>query len=81
MKTYHLSPTELGWKLTLEGFDDPVETYPGQTKAEALRRVVDIVESTTATAAPASLRIHRTDGTFEEERTYPHAADPIATVG
>ncbi|SKA94694.1 hypothetical protein SAMN02745166_02195 [Prosthecobacter debontii] len=78
MKTYHLSPTELGWKLTLEGFDDPVETYPDHTKADALSRSIDII---TSTSAAASLRIHRTDGTFEEERTYPRAADPVASVG
>lgn len=31
--------------------------------------------------SPVSLRIHKRDGTFQEERTYPRSADPKRSKG
>lgn len=78
MKTYHLLPHDTGWKLTLEGFDEDIEQYVNLTKEEALRSATQVI---TASSDPASLRIHKRDGTFAEERTYPRSEDPQETAG
>lgn len=73
MKTYHLKPTDSGWKLTLDGFDDPIENYQGLSRIEALGRSAEILKEL---EEPVTLRLHRQDGSFEEERTYPRSAQP-----
>jgi hypothetical protein len=51
-----------------------LSSYP--TKYEALMRAREIV-----TEQQGSLKIHKPDGTFEEERTYPRSADPQKSPG
>ena len=46
------------------------------TKQRALDRSIEIVSEVTG-----SLKIHRADGTIEEERTYPRSADPAKSPG
>ncbi len=45
-------------------------------EGKAVGRAVEIVSEVTG-----SLRIHRADGTIEEERTYPRTADPVKSPG
>ncbi len=75
MKTYHLVPEESGWKLTLDGFEDPIELYPDQSRIEALGAAVAVVK---ISEEPATLRVHRQDGSFEEERTFPRSAQEVS---
>lgn len=77
MKTYHLEPTDSGWKLTLNGFDDPIENYQGMSRIEALGRSAEVLKEL---EEPVALRVHRQDGSFEEERTYPRSAAVHETV-
>lgn len=72
MKTYHLVPAESGWNLMLDGFDDPIELYPDQSRIEALGAAVQVVKQS---EEPTTLRVHRQDGSFEEERTFPRSAE------
>lgn len=77
IKTYHLIPEESGWKLTLDGFEDPIELYPEQSRIEALGAAVEVVK---LSEDPATLRVHREDGSFEEERTFPRSAQAIPPI-
>ncbi len=74
MDNYHITKTDTGWALKKQGADRASKTAP--TKAE-------IVELATAFLADktASLKIHKEDGTIQEERTYPRSADPAKSKG
>jgi hypothetical protein len=73
MNTYHLSPKANHWELTEEG-DGSLAVF--ETKEEGLHVATRTVEQITG-----SLKIHREDGTIEEERTYPRNADPAKSPG
>ncbi|WP_080393289.1 DUF2188 domain-containing protein [Pseudomonas syringae] len=48
----------------------------GETKAEITQLSVEFLDGKTA-----SLKIHKEDGTIQEERTYPRSADPSKSKG
>ncbi|HWB06915.1 MAG TPA: DUF2188 domain-containing protein [Verrucomicrobiales bacterium] len=74
MNSYHLTPDGDWWKLTGEGEDRTMATFA--TKEAALRRCAQLIGERTG-----SLKIHKADGTIEEERTYPRSADPAKSPG
>ncbi len=74
MKTYHLICGQDDWELSEEGNRTPLRTFP--TKERAIEGSAELLGQ-----LGGSLRIHRTDGTIEEERTYPRAADPASSPG
>ena len=74
MHNFHLSPEGSGWKLTSEESLITVQNF--DNKEEAIR-----VSAGFLRGHGGSLRIHGADGRFEEERTYPRAADPGDTPG
>jgi hypothetical protein len=47
-------------------------------KQDAVRLAVELARSL---GEPVSVRIHRADGQFQEERTYPRSADPPRSPG
>jgi hypothetical protein len=71
---YHLTYKDNKWKLKPEGADRAVKTF--ETKREAIKGSADYLK-----AKAGSLRIHKKDGTIQEERTYPRSADPAASHG
>ena len=74
MQSYHLSPDGDNWKLTSEDGGITVQSF--SSKEEAVAACTAFVLERTG-----SLKIYRTDGSFEEERTYPRFADPVETGG
>jgi hypothetical protein len=74
MENYHL--TKLGdiWRLAHQGSHETLKQFP--TKEVAVTGSAEFLAGKTA-----SLKIHREDGTFEEERTYPRSEDPADTPG
>ena len=74
MDNYHLSPTKEGWELKKEGAERAAKR--GATKQELVSALSDYFSG-----KKASVKIHRGDGTIEEERTYPRSADPHRTKG
>jgi hypothetical protein len=48
------------------------------TKAEAVKKTVGAAKKD---PQPVSVRIHKENGTFQEERTYPRSADPRRSKG
>jgi hypothetical protein len=73
MKNYHLSPDGARWKLTRE--DDGTVLF-FDNKEDAVAGCAEYMGE-----HAGSLKIHRADGSFEEERTYPRSADPLKTKG
>lgn len=73
---HHLVQDGDKWKLKPEGggrakavFDKKADATKGGAIADALGK------------AGGSVRIHKTDGTIQEERTYPRGRDPRGSKG
>ncbi|MES3030964.1 MAG: DUF2188 domain-containing protein [Patescibacteria group bacterium] len=76
MDKYDLTHDGDSWKLKRQDAERASEVYDGKTKEEAVREAADFMKE-----HPGSMRIHKKDGTFEEERTYPRSEDPRQSPG
>ena len=74
MENYHITTTTDGWELKKQGATRASKT--ARTKAEIVVLATDFLEGKIA-----SLKIHKEDGTIQEERTYPRSADPTLSKG
>lgn len=74
MDNYHITKKENTWELVKEGAQRASKT--ATTKAEITEIASEFLKGKTA-----SLKIHKEDGTIQEERTFPRAADPRKTKG
>ncbi|MFJ3367965.1 DUF2188 domain-containing protein [Pseudomonas sp. NPDC086251] len=74
MENYHITKADKNWTLVKEGAQRASKTAP--TKAEITAIASDFLQGKTA-----SLKIHKEDGTIQEERTFPRAADPRKSKG
>lgn len=74
MQSYHLRHSQHQWDLIKEGAERPAFTTP--TKSEAIAILDKFMAGKTG-----SVKIHKMDGSFEEERTYPRSADPRTSQG
>ncbi len=64
MENYHVTKSENGWDLKKDGTTRASKS--ASTKAEIIQLASGFLDGKTA-----SLKIHKEDGTIEEERTYP----------
>lgn len=74
MDNYHVSPTAEGWELKKAGAERASKR--STTKQELVSSLSELFEGKTA-----SVKIHKADGTIEEERTYPRSDDPRRSKG
>ena len=74
MKKYHILPAPGKWIITSEKAGEQLFEY--ETKEEAVKACGSILPGEVV-----SVKIHRKDGTIEEERTYPRSADPVESRG
>lgn len=74
MENYHIVKTGTYWSLKKQGAVHASKT--AGTKDELVKLASEFLSTHTA-----SLKIHKEDGTIEEERTYPRSADPAQTPG
>lgn len=72
---YHVTKTDDGWQGKLEGGQRV--SVKGNTKQEVLSRTIEIAKN----QENASVMIHKSDGQFQEERTYPKKSDPFPPKG
>ena len=82
MKTFHLTyrKREKAWGTEYKRGSLLVKaTYNGLPKRNAIR--VAVQEILKSGVSVFSLKIHRMNGTIEEERTYPRKSDPTKTKG
>ena len=74
MDNYHINKNGQLWTLAKEGAQRPSKT--AGTKAEIIAVASEFLQGKTA-----SLKIHKEDGTLQEERTFPRSADPRQSKG
>ena len=74
MDNYHITKNDKGWALTRQGAERASKT--AATKAEITQLASEFLSDKTA-----SLKIHKEDGTIQEERTFPRSADPTKSKG
>lgn len=74
MDNYHVSPTADGWELKEVGAERASKR--STTKQELVASLSEFFQGKTA-----SVKIHKADGTIEEERTYPRSDDPRRSKG
>ena len=74
-KTYHVTKTDDGWQGKLEGGKRASVT--GDTKKEVVQKTIGIAKK----QDESSVKIHKADGKFQEERTYPKKSDPYPPRG
>jgi len=74
MDNYHLSLTADGWELKKTGAERAAKR--AATKQGLVGSLADFFDGKTA-----SVKMHKADGTIEEERTYPRSADPRRSKG
>ena len=74
MDNYHITKSGDHWILKKRGAERASKT--ADTKSEIIKLAVEFLEGKTA-----SPKIHKEDGTIQEERTYPRSADPTRTKG
>lgn len=74
-KNYHVTKTEKGWQGKLEKGERA--SVVGITKKEVIQRTIEIAKR----QPNSSVKIHKTDGKFQEERTYPRKSDPFPPEG
>ncbi len=72
---YHVTKTESGWQGKIE--KSKRASVTGSTKEEVKQQTIRIAKS----KGKSSVTIHKTDGTFQEERTYPKSSDPHPPKG
>lgn len=75
-KTYHVTKTENGWQGKAENGQRASTT--GDTKAGVMQRTIEIAKNHNGNS---NVIIHKQDGKFQEERTYPKSSDPSETQG
>jgi len=74
-KTYHVTKPDDGWQGKLEGGQRA--SAKGNTKEEVLKKTIEIAKN----QDNSSVKIHKSDGKFQEERTYPKKSDPFPPEG
>lgn len=74
MDRYHLKKEADQWKLFRRGAERA--TLTSDTKENALQKSIEFMNN-----HGGSLLIHKEDGQFQEERTYPRSADPQKSPG
>jgi len=74
MDNYHITKDGDKWKLTKEGNRRASKT--ADTKQEIIRDTREYMADKTG-----SVKIHKEDGRFQEERTYHRKDDPRKTPG
>lgn len=74
MENYHITKVGDKWKMKKEGSDRSVSN--SATKKEAIKNMQDYMSNKTG-----SVKIHKTTGEIQEERTYQKKDDPIKSKG
>jgi len=74
MKSYHITKRGDQWALTAAGGQRA--TLKADTKADLIQQTRQFADGKSI-----SVKIHKADGTVQEERSYPRADDPRSSPG
>ena len=72
---FYVSKSEKGWEGHRNGKNHAIAK--GVTKKEVVSEMIKVAKK----HQPSSLKIHKTDGKIQEERTYPRSTDPVKYKG
>ena len=72
---FYVAKTEKGWAGHRDGKSHAI--VKGATKKEVVAEMIHVAKK----HQPSSLKIHKTDGKIQEERTYPRSSDPVKYKG
>ena len=73
--TYHVTKTDDGWQSKKE--NGQRASITGNTKDDVVQRTIEIARN----QGDTSVIIHKKDGKFQEERTFPKSSDPFPPEG
>lgn len=76
MENYHLTKKDENWRLAKEGANRAAIDLSGLSKTQAIQESAAFLAN-----SGSSLKIHKQNGQFQEERTYPRSMDPRKTKG
>ena len=74
MDNYHIVPSGNGWKFKKEKSQKSIKNTV--TKSDVMKFMKDYMKD-----HEGSVKIHKENGKFQEERTYPRSKDPRITKG
>lgn len=74
MKNYHITKNDSGWQLKAEGANRA--SISAETKQQIVKVTREFMKNKIG-----SVKIHKVDGSFQEERTYQRKDDPKKTKG
>lgn len=74
MTNYHVTKQSNGWGLKKEGAQRATKVT--STKSEMMEHIKGGF-----TSGSTSVKIHKENGRFQEERTYPRSSDPSSSRG
>lgn len=74
-KTYHVTKTDTGWQGKAAGGKKASVT--GKTKDKVVKDTIQIAKA----SGKSSVVVHKANGKFQEERTYPKSSDPHPPKG
>lgn len=74
MDNYHFTYKDGSWKFKKEKSERSIKNFA--TKEKGMDFVKDFMNNN-----GGSLKIHKTDGSIQEERTYPRSKDPKSSKG
>lgn len=74
MDTYHITFKDNEWKFTKSGNSRASRT--ADTKDKIINKMQDYMSDHVG-----SVKIHKKNGRFQEERTYPRSSDPSSSPG
>lgn len=74
-KTYHVTKTKDGWQGKAQNGERA--SAKGATKKEVVEKTIEIAKN----SGNSSVKIHKGNGQFQEERTYPKKSDPYPPKG
>lgn len=74
MKNYHITKKDNLWQFKAEGAERAIKN--SETKADAINAMRDFMSDRVG-----SVKIHKGNGQFQEERTYQRKNDPKKTKG
>lgn len=75
MKKFHLTKDDDNWKFSSEGSSRALKNF--ENKSGAIPEAAKYIKE----HGGGSLLIHKENGRFQEERTYPKSADPRKSKG
>jgi len=74
-KIYHVTKTEIGWQAKLE--NGSRASALGAVKESVVKSAIEMAKNHNN----SQVIIHKSNGRFQEERTYPRSIDPRKTKG